>query len=68
MRQCGKPGQLQQSIDRIRAKDQAILKHRNALEAENPNYVHGLTTANVGSVYDVPDGSTMAGSSDAASY
>jgi len=40
------------------------LKQRNALEAENPKYVHGLTTANVGSIYDVNDASTKASEYD----
>lgn len=43
------------------------MQHRNALEAENPNYVHGLTTANVGSIYDVNDASTKASEHDSQS-
>lgn len=34
------------------------------MEAKDPAYVRGLTTSNIGSIYEVTDTSTKAGSSE----
>lgn len=68
---------LDAKVEEIKAEDARIIKQKLDAEEKDPEYMHGLTTANVGSIYDVPltksvaDDSTKAGSdehSDAITY
>lgn len=56
VRQCGRPGLLAESVEEIQAKNKELFTKRLDMERTIDGKVcRGLTTAKIGSIYDMPD-------------